>query len=137
MSLLWKFPFLVHKLLVRHILDLMHCEKNVCENILNYLLGEKDKPQVRNDMQRRGIRSHLHLRPLGNSGNAFRSKTGRPVRLFHPCGTREINTVFYMLLACQVNRLLFETLSSAVNAVVEHNRRVIKDKCKEVRRSAS
>ena len=37
---------LMQRLRIRHILDVMHCEKNICENILKYLLGERDKPHV-------------------------------------------------------------------------------------------
>ena len=47
---------------VRHVLDVMHCEKNLAENILKTVMGEKDTPAVRADMQARGIRPHLHLR---------------------------------------------------------------------------
>jgi hypothetical protein len=36
--------FPMQKLLVRYILDVMQCEKNVCENILKYLIGKKDNP---------------------------------------------------------------------------------------------
>jgi tRNA(Ile)-lysidine synthase TilS/MesJ len=58
----------LQRLRIRHVLDVMHCEKNICENILKYLLGEKDKPPVRNDMQDKGIRFHLHFHPIGQSG---------------------------------------------------------------------
>ena len=43
----------------------MHCEKNICENVLKTTFGEKDMPAVRVDMQARGIRAHLHLQPRG------------------------------------------------------------------------
>jgi len=52
---------------VRHVLDVMHCVKNLSENILKTLLGEKDTPVVRTDMQARKIRPHLHLQPLGTN----------------------------------------------------------------------
>ena len=45
----------------------MHCEKNIAKNFLRTVLGEKDTPAVRADMQARGIRPHLHLRPIGPS----------------------------------------------------------------------
>ena len=51
--------------LVRHVLDVMHCEKNISENILRTTFGEKDSAAVRADMQARGIRPHLHLQALG------------------------------------------------------------------------
>jgi len=46
---------------IRHLLDPMHCEKNVCENLCRTLLGETDGVKSREDMRVRGIRSHLHL----------------------------------------------------------------------------
>jgi hypothetical protein len=61
----------MQRLKIRHVLDVMHCEKNICENILKYLMGERDKPQVRNDMEEKGIRFHLHLRPIGESGDDY------------------------------------------------------------------
>ena len=39
----------------------MHCEKNICENLLRTLFGETDGPKSREDMRARGIRQHLHL----------------------------------------------------------------------------
>ena len=46
-------------LLVRHTLDVMHCEKNVCENIMKTMFGEKDTATVRNDMREVNIRPNL------------------------------------------------------------------------------
>ena len=40
----------------------MHCEKNLGENILKTIFGEKDTPKVRLDMQNRNIRRHLWIR---------------------------------------------------------------------------
>ena len=45
----------------------MHCEKNICENVLKTTFDEKDTPIVRADMQARGIRAHLHLQPRGSN----------------------------------------------------------------------
>jgi hypothetical protein len=36
---------------MRHTLDVMHCEKNVCENMLKTIFGEKDIMVVKRDMQ--------------------------------------------------------------------------------------
>jgi hypothetical protein len=47
----------------------MHCEKNICNNILKWFLGEKDKSQTCVDMQAKGTREHLWLRPVGNNSN--------------------------------------------------------------------
>jgi hypothetical protein len=49
------------KLPVRHTFDAMHCEKNVCENLLRTLFGETDGAKSHEDMRARGIRQHLHL----------------------------------------------------------------------------
>ena len=54
---------------MRHVLDVMHCEKNLCENFLRTTMGEKDTPAVRADIQARGIRPHLHLQPCGPNGD--------------------------------------------------------------------
>ena len=57
---------------MRHVLDVMHCEKNLSENILRTTMGEKDTPAVRADMQVRGIRPHLHLQPqVGNVDHLY------------------------------------------------------------------
>jgi hypothetical protein len=63
--------FLLQKLKLPHVLDVMHCEKNVCKNILKYLVREMDNPQVQNNMEEKGIRSHLYLIPMGNTGKAI------------------------------------------------------------------
>lgn len=39
----------------------MHCEKNICENLLKTLFGETDDAKSREDMQANGIRPHLDL----------------------------------------------------------------------------
>ena len=54
---------------VRHLLDVMHCEKNVCENILKTIMGEKDSAVVRLDMQQMGIRPQLWLSTVGPNQN--------------------------------------------------------------------
>ena len=56
---------------VRHCLDPMHCEKNVCENIVKTLFGEKDTPSTRVDMQMRNIRPHQWLQSTGPNSDQF------------------------------------------------------------------
>ena len=46
-------------LLIRHTLDVMHCEKNIAENVMKTIFGEKDTIGVRLDMKEAGIRKHL------------------------------------------------------------------------------
>ena len=57
------------KLLVRHNLDVMHIEKNICDSILGTLLGmegkSKDGEKARLDMEHLGIRKDQHI-VLGN-----------------------------------------------------------------------
>jgi hypothetical protein len=84
-------PFPGQKLLVRHILDVMYCEKNVCKNILKFLIGKKDMPQVRNNMEERGIRSHLHLQPLDYTDKAFCPIDVLYARVFSRLLPREID----------------------------------------------
>ena len=58
-------------LLCRHTLDVMHCEKNVCEALLKYLLGDSDTPAVRLDLQSRMLRNHLWLQETDIGSNKF------------------------------------------------------------------
>ena len=51
----------MQKLLIRHVLDVMHCEKNIADNVLNTVLGMKDCPAVRNDMKEAGCKKKLHI----------------------------------------------------------------------------
>ncbi|XP_028110959.1 uncharacterized protein LOC114309428 [Camellia sinensis] len=57
-------------LLLRHNLDLMHIEKNVCESILCTLLNVKGKSKdglkARKDLAKMGIRSELHAEDKGS-----------------------------------------------------------------------
>jgi len=63
-SIFFEFPYW-ESLLVRHNLDVMHIEKNICESLLGTLLellGKcKDSVKARLDMQHLGIRKDQHL----------------------------------------------------------------------------
>lgn len=61
----------MQRLPIRHTLDPMHCEKNICENFVRTLFGETDGPQSREDMRARGIRQHLHLQPNADGSSFF------------------------------------------------------------------
>jgi hypothetical protein len=61
----------MQKLLRRHLLDAMHCEKNLCENMLKTVIGTKDSYGSRQDMQEIGIRSDLRLEPSRNERELF------------------------------------------------------------------
>jgi hypothetical protein len=62
----------VQDLLIRHTLDVMHCEKNLCENIIKTLFGETDFPRGRMDFKDMGVRSNLWLRQTdGTDGRLF------------------------------------------------------------------
>jgi hypothetical protein len=56
---------------IRHVLDVMHCEKNLCENLLRTLLGKTDNPRTREDMMEMGIREELWLQPYPNDPDHF------------------------------------------------------------------
>ena len=62
-SIFFRLPYW-ESLLLRHNLDIMHIEKNVCENIINTLLcidgKSKDNLNSRLDLQALNIRSDLH-----------------------------------------------------------------------------
>ena len=53
---------------MRNTIDVMHTEKNIAENLIKTLFGEKDTPQVRLDMQTKNIRPHLWLRRMEDDG---------------------------------------------------------------------
>ena len=55
-------------LLVRQVLDPMHCEKKLCKNIMNTIWGIKDTLKVRLDMKEVNIRPELHPVEDGRSG---------------------------------------------------------------------
>ncbi|KAK9050231.1 hypothetical protein SSX86_030799 [Deinandra increscens subsp. villosa] len=63
-SIFFDLPYWEHNLL-RHNLDVMHIEKNVCDNILGTLLNidgkSKDNENSRKDLMKKGIRHELHL----------------------------------------------------------------------------
>ncbi|BAF12989.2 Os03g0714800 [Oryza sativa Japonica Group] len=62
-SCFFRLPYWEH-LLVRHNLDIMHIEKNVCDNIVNTLLNvdrkSKDNLNSRLDLQSLGIKQDMH-----------------------------------------------------------------------------
>ncbi|XP_057771556.1 uncharacterized protein LOC130992829 [Salvia miltiorrhiza] len=64
-SIMFELPYW-SKLLMRHNLDVMHIEKNVCDNIIGTLLNDpyksKDTPNARLDLQDLNIRKELWLR---------------------------------------------------------------------------
>jgi hypothetical protein len=49
----------MHDLLVRNTLDVMHYEKNLCENILKTMFGIKDTMVVQKDLKDCRIQAHL------------------------------------------------------------------------------
>ncbi|WOG83043.1 hypothetical protein DCAR_0102217 [Daucus carota subsp. sativus] len=61
-SIFWDLPYWEH-LQVRHCLDFMHIEKNVCESIIGTLLNipgkTKDGMKARLDLQQMGVRAEL------------------------------------------------------------------------------
>ena len=65
----FELPYWEHHLL-RHNLDVMHIEKNVCENIIGAILNvdgkSKDNLQSQLDLIDMGIRRDLHLQVLPN-----------------------------------------------------------------------
>ena len=68
-SIFFDLPYL-KDLLVRHNLDVMHIEKNVCENLIGTLLNipgkTKDGANARLDMVAMGIRESL--KPVSEEG---------------------------------------------------------------------
>ena len=56
---------------IRHVLDVMHCEKNLCENILKTLFGMNDSPGSRQDVEDLNIRQEIWLQPPRRHGDQF------------------------------------------------------------------
>jgi hypothetical protein len=67
---LWKLPYW-NNLKLRHNLDIMHIEKNICENIIGTILNipgkTKDTVKARLDLKDLGIRKELQFRVNGDS----------------------------------------------------------------------
>lgn len=63
-SIFWELPYW-RTLKIRHNLDVMHIEKNICDNILGTLLSidgkNKDTDKARLDLEKIKIRKNLHL----------------------------------------------------------------------------
>ncbi|KAL0559454.1 hypothetical protein IC582_004065 [Cucumis melo] len=68
-SIFFNLPYW-SRLLLRHKLDVMHIEKNVCDNLIGTLLNiegkTKDTTNARLDLQDLKIRKDLHLVEVGN-----------------------------------------------------------------------
>jgi len=63
-SIFWELPYW-KSLSLRHNLDVMHIEKNVCDSLLGTILDidgkSKDTDKARIDLQNMGVRKELHL----------------------------------------------------------------------------
>ena len=71
-SIFFELPYW-ENLFIRHNLDVMHIEKNVCDNIMGALLGvqekTKDNQNSHLDLQAMGIRQELH--PIQKDDNTY------------------------------------------------------------------
>lgn len=56
-------------LLIRHVLDPMHCEKNICENVMKTIWGVRDTLKARLDLKEANIRQYLHPLPGRKPGS--------------------------------------------------------------------
>ena len=67
--ILWELEYW-SKLKLRHNLDVMHIEKNICESVYGTMLcidkKSKDTEKARLDLQRMNIRKELHLKKQGD-----------------------------------------------------------------------
>ena len=68
-NIFYELPYWA-KIELKHNLDVMHIEKNICDSLLRTLMGDphksKDTDNGRRDLQNLGIRSELHLYEDGN-----------------------------------------------------------------------
>ena len=65
-------------LLIRHTLDVMHVERNVINNVLKTILGDKDTAAVREDMRELRVRPWLWLQNKGDLPNGSMFKPHAP-----------------------------------------------------------
>ena len=76
-SIFFELPYWEH-LLIRHNLDPMHIEKNICDNILGTMFDikgkTKDTEKAREDLRDWGIRSELHMRVRESDNRAVKPK---------------------------------------------------------------
>jgi hypothetical protein len=56
---------------IRHVLNVMHYEMNLCENILKTLFGMNDSPGSRQDVQDLNIRPEIRLQPPQRQGDQY------------------------------------------------------------------
>jgi hypothetical protein len=75
----------MQKILIRHLLDAMHCKKNLYENMVRTTFGQKDNYGSRQDMESQGIRRNLWLQPSNNRRDTFH-KPEAPYVLNTNCG---------------------------------------------------
>ncbi len=68
-------------MLVRHTLDMMHCEKNVCDNMVKTIFGEKDTVIVHKDMEEIGILSFRTINTHVEFQLPFSLKNGALLRV--------------------------------------------------------
>jgi hypothetical protein len=54
------------ELLIHNTFDVMHCEKNLCKNVVKTIFGNKDTMAIREDFKDCGIWSHLWLQTALN-----------------------------------------------------------------------
>jgi hypothetical protein len=59
------FFIVAKELLICNTLDVMHCEKNLCESVLKTIFGVKDIMAICEDLKKCGIRPHLWLQVNG------------------------------------------------------------------------
>ena len=73
-SVLWRLPYWIF-LFVRHSLDVMHIEKNVCDSVIGTLLNipgkTKDGVKARADLRELGIREELHVVEVNNKKRKY------------------------------------------------------------------
>ncbi len=68
---------LLQELPIRNIVDVMHIEKNVSENILKYLFRDRDIIEIHKDLEEVGVMQHLWLHQQG--GGSYKKPQARYV----------------------------------------------------------
>lgn len=91
----------------------MHVEKNVCENVVKTILGEKDTVASRRDMEATGVREELWLVKLTNERG--KTKVIKPLAPY-VLNDEDLNTFMARLIAIQVPSGYCGAIAKHVNA---------------------
>ncbi|KAH7842869.1 hypothetical protein Vadar_009953 [Vaccinium darrowii] len=128
-SILWELPYWKN-LKLRHNLDVMHIEKNICESIYGTMLAiegkNKDTYKARDDLKKMGIRSELHLQ-INENGSFLKP------RAIYTLGPQQIDAFCEFLksisypdgYAANISRCVTSKKGNKLSGMKSHDRHVL------------